>query len=175
MRGNIKSPRVSGTSYYRARYYDPQAGRFTGEDPIRFRADTNFYEYVENNPIVMLDPSGLVARLFCEHIPSERGSNTFEKLVLAVTVSNHCYLWVSCHGSGKYLELYGPQPNDPKHGEPHFDQPRNLDRENNSMEIPLFAPSTSKCCEFEDRLVQAYYKEIGNLPIYNGLGPNSGE
>lgn len=46
-------------SYYRARYYDPAAGRFLGEDPEAFLAGTNFYSYVGNDPIEWTDPSGL--------------------------------------------------------------------------------------------------------------------
>jgi RHS repeat-associated protein len=44
--------------YYRARYYDPTTGRFLGEDPVRFRAGANFYDYVHNNPSNFKDPSG---------------------------------------------------------------------------------------------------------------------
>ena len=45
--------------YYRARYYDPTAGRFLSEDSIGFRGGVNFYEYVKNNPVGLLDPTGL--------------------------------------------------------------------------------------------------------------------
>ena len=45
--------------YYRARYYDPQTGRFTSEDPIQFIAGPDFYTYVVNNPIGRVDPFGL--------------------------------------------------------------------------------------------------------------------
>jgi RHS repeat-associated protein len=48
-----------GLYYYRARYYDPASGRFISEDPIGFRAGTNFYAYVQNDPIAHRDPSGL--------------------------------------------------------------------------------------------------------------------
>jgi RHS repeat-associated protein len=48
----------TGLYYYRARYYDPVAGRFLGEDPIRFKAGTNFYKYVKNNSLRFRDPSG---------------------------------------------------------------------------------------------------------------------
>ena len=49
----------ASTSYYRARYYDPQAGRFSTEDPARFRAGGNFYRYVRNDPTNLADPFGL--------------------------------------------------------------------------------------------------------------------
>jgi RHS repeat-associated protein len=42
--------------YMRARYYDPTIGRFLSEDPIW---STNLYPYVENNPIMGIDPRGL--------------------------------------------------------------------------------------------------------------------
>jgi RHS repeat-associated protein len=46
--------------YYRARYYDAQAGRFTSEDPVRFDAGPNSYRYVRNSPILLKDPTGLI-------------------------------------------------------------------------------------------------------------------
>jgi len=49
----------TGLDYYRARYYDPNTGRFTSEDPLRFLSgDTNFYAYVFNSPVNWEDPSG---------------------------------------------------------------------------------------------------------------------
>src|SRR3974390_1406019 len=47
-------------SYYRDRYYDPQAGRFSSEDPIGFLGGINFYAYVKNNVPNTFDPLGLV-------------------------------------------------------------------------------------------------------------------
>src|SRR6266480_7853238 len=42
---------LSGQLYYRARFYDPQLGRFISEDPIGFTGgDVNLYAYVLNNP-----------------------------------------------------------------------------------------------------------------------------
>ena len=47
-------------SYYRARYYDPRAGRFLSEDPAGFTTDTNFYPYVWNDASGFTDPSGRI-------------------------------------------------------------------------------------------------------------------
>lgn len=48
----------SGLYYYRARYYDPEIGRFISEDPIGFKGGINFYAYVANSPLIHNDPSG---------------------------------------------------------------------------------------------------------------------
>jgi RHS repeat-associated protein len=50
--------------YYRARYYDPALGRFTSED--RHRPGDGFaqpYAYVDNNPILKVDPLGLFSMM----------------------------------------------------------------------------------------------------------------
>jgi RHS repeat-associated protein len=48
-----------GIDYYRARYYNPNTGRFLSEDPLGFAGSgTNFYAYVYNSPTNFRDPSG---------------------------------------------------------------------------------------------------------------------
>jgi RHS repeat-associated protein len=49
----------NGLLYMRARYYDPQVGRFINKDPIRYWGDLNLFTYVQNNPLNRVDPSGL--------------------------------------------------------------------------------------------------------------------
>ncbi len=49
----------SGLYFYRARYYDPQAGRFISRDPSGIKGGLNLYAYVRNNPIDRRDPRGL--------------------------------------------------------------------------------------------------------------------
>jgi RHS repeat-associated protein len=49
----------TGLLYYRARWYDPQVGRFISEDPIGLSGGINQFAYVSNNPQNATDPSGL--------------------------------------------------------------------------------------------------------------------
>jgi len=54
-----ESDSETGLYFYRARYYDPIAGRFFNEDPIGFVGGQNFYRYVHNSPTGLSDPMGL--------------------------------------------------------------------------------------------------------------------
>jgi len=56
--GVISEP--NGLYYMRARYYDPQVGRFISEDPLSFGGgDVNLMAYAGNNPVNRIDPWGL--------------------------------------------------------------------------------------------------------------------
>lgn len=51
--------RDTGLVRFGARDYDAETGRWTTKDPIGFGGGLNHYVYVENNPIVKIDPNGL--------------------------------------------------------------------------------------------------------------------
>jgi uncharacterized protein RhaS with RHS repeats len=50
---------VDGFQYLRNRWYDPNVGRFTQEDPIGFGGGVNLYAYAGSNPVSYSDPYGL--------------------------------------------------------------------------------------------------------------------
>jgi RHS repeat-associated protein len=59
---------ANGLYYYRGRYYDPPIGRFISEDPIGFAGSgPNFYAYVFDDPINLIDPFGLDAWDWLQH------------------------------------------------------------------------------------------------------------
>ena len=57
---------VSGQMYRRNRYYDPQTGKFTQEDPIGLAGGLNAYGFAEGDPVTYGDPYGLAA---CPNAP----------------------------------------------------------------------------------------------------------
>jgi RHS repeat-associated protein len=50
----------TGLYYYRARYYNPYIGRFLQTDPVGYDAGINWYMYCANNPVGLVDPSGMI-------------------------------------------------------------------------------------------------------------------
>jgi RHS repeat-associated protein len=79
----------TGLYYYRARYYNPQIGRFLQTDPAY--SSINLYAYCGNNPLNFVDPFGDTEKLTCP--------------VYATHLITH-YMW----GEGEYLWYVGDLP-----------------------------------------------------------------
>lgn len=66
----------NGLYYMRARYYDSIVGRFISEDPSGFEgAAVNLYDYCRNNPVLNIDPSGLIG--IVSDIDTQTGEGRF--------------------------------------------------------------------------------------------------
>jgi len=170
-----ESDTETGLYYYRARYYDLQRGNFLNEDPIRFSGGDNFYTYVSNSPVSFLDPSGLLAELYCERISPTRGGGLFGGAVLLISQAMHCYIHVKCDGIDETLELYGPSGPGDRTGHPHVNSfnPNRVGWLNSRRKFNIYPPAGSNCCGFEQRLVDAYNHNSQMVPDYNRQGPNS--
>lgn len=95
----------TGLYYYRARYYDPNTGRFLQQDPdpgkLRSPATViNRYIYVQNNPAAYIDPSGrfpwlviaLVSFAITAYQNNQHGGNFVAQFAMNFAFSSLVYL-----------------------------------------------------------------------------------
>lgn len=52
----------SSLYYFKARYYNPTIGRFHQPDPAGYPANLNLYQYADNEPLDLIDPTGLFVK-----------------------------------------------------------------------------------------------------------------
>lgn len=77
----------TGLVRFGARDYDPQTGRWTAKDPIRFGGgDTNLYGYTLNDPVNLIDDDGLRGGPVR---PAPRGGDFFNRNTPFQTMSQH--------------------------------------------------------------------------------------
>ncbi|ENW97092.1 RHS repeat-associated core domain-containing protein [Acinetobacter sp. NIPH 298] len=65
-----------GQFYNHNRYYNPELGRYMEPDPIGLEGGLNPYAYAGSNPVMNVDPSGLIFRP-SETVVSDSGSNDY--------------------------------------------------------------------------------------------------
>lgn len=75
----------SGNDYFGARYYASSMGRMLSPDPLFISPERlfdpqllNLYSYVRNNPLSLIDPTGLDFYLSCQH--SDSNSDTCQQV-----------------------------------------------------------------------------------------------
>ncbi|MEZ6062402.1 MAG: DUF6531 domain-containing protein [Planctomycetaceae bacterium] len=91
----------TGLYYNRFRYYDPEAGHYISQDPIRIAGGLNLFEYA-NEPNRKIDPFGLITLI---HYTDEKGYN-------GITSSNEMHPSTkpknARHGVGQYFTDIDP-------------------------------------------------------------------
>jgi RHS repeat-associated protein len=142
--------------YYRARYYDPQVGRFASEDPVTFRGGLDFYLYANNDATNLIDPRGLLS-ICCRR--ANVSSATGWAWLTGQGNACHCFLRLSngdtlggYFGYGKNLQMLISNYND------ESDHVRYAN-EAHCTELP------GKSCENDARAKNAF----GNLPKVIGV------
>lgn len=90
---------ATGLYYYNARYYDPAIGRFISQDAARDK--WNWYVYCLNNPLILIDPTGLL-------------TDPLETMKIRRGLKNHTFGWVRRTTTGakkahQGIDLYAPE------------------------------------------------------------------
>jgi RHS repeat-associated protein len=67
--GQYEDPET-GLYYNRHRYFDPQAGIYLSQDPVRLLGGMNVYAYV-SDPCILVDPLGLAGETFFRTMSQE--------------------------------------------------------------------------------------------------------
>ncbi len=127
--------------YYRARYYDPLAGRFLGEDPSNVGGGQ--YLYVGNSPTNWVDPSGLNA----DDVLLNKVTNAIQNLINLLPKDPECLNWLCS------------QPKD-EHGN---DNPKPLDFLNQLLQFKVYGVAPIPPTERGDGTLSIINGETGAI------------
>jgi RHS repeat-associated protein len=104
--GQLQDP--SGLLYMRARWYDPNVGRFTTHDAtgglLAHPSSLNSYGYATSNPMLLLDPTGLMAMFDDGDVCSDAACAAYSPPAQA-DVSACQVIAVACNAAYGLLEL----------------------------------------------------------------------
>jgi RHS repeat-associated protein len=161
----------TGLYDYRARYYDPKVGRFISEDPLDPGAGGNRYPYANDNPTNLVDPSGLIAQVWCRPVHHP---------VAQAIGAQHCFISISCPGIPPTLISFLGPPSSPL----HIVQNWQTEGTNNDVQharsgtfTPSMVTSCNKGCDFEKCMINIANQLVATawtMPNYSAvLGPNS--
>ncbi len=125
----------SGLHYNRHRYYNPNTGQFTQQDPIGLLGGLNNYQYA-NNPIQWVDPFGLTAE--------KEDPNRQVNAIKAVTSDDIAQAIKSIEAKGlffgqDYVYIKGSNKDVSKHNGAIQEKIRDLNDPNATLNYPMIA------------------------------------
>ena len=167
--------------YFRARYFDPNIGRFISEDPLGWDVGPNYYSYVDNSPLFLIDPSGLAP---CKIDAKCRANRTTPLRIirfgtLGIVNIKHCYIGVTDSNGDTFIISAGPDPNDFHKMTSGVKPLRDSDEKNNfnkDKNLKLKCSNGDDPCHQVDCLEAAGKAYQNNFPVYDYRGqkaPNS--
>jgi RHS repeat-associated protein len=153
----------TGLYYYRARYYNPQIGRFLQTDPIGYGAGINWYRYCRNNPLVLADPSGTIDMV--GYFPQPRITTpqpqTIDLITALALISQYCY------GGGGTLTITDAAFSDPLNSILRQDIERHFEDESQ-----LYLDKAKDYWASEDVDIFCYF--MVSYPVKNSFGVTYG-
>jgi len=166
-------------SYYRARYYDANIGRFISEDPIGFGGGINLYAYVGNSPATIIDPSGLVGLQPATGQQLANLRSLFPDATLNTDGAGHPYIVVilPCAEVQKILEQNGyatannwPDPHGwlfgHEHDHPTGTQARQKPGPDPSLNLHLILNDSTEKCPFKTCTINGIHNDSINPLIH---------
>jgi uncharacterized protein RhaS with RHS repeats len=160
-------------SFYRARYYDSNVGRFISEDRARYEF-ANLYAYVGGNPILWQDPWGLwkCQKNDCRglHPDLKKSLDCFEKCAKAAD-PDIADVTVTCGTSDHPPTI---SKNGVAKGDPHY-WGTAVDIGHNSnpgLSMPLFFKCFQECFPHKDPPIRTWGSYA--QPEYNSDDPSDG-
>jgi RHS repeat-associated protein len=168
--------------FYRARYYDPTAGRFISEDPLGVRVGINRFQYVANAPTNFVDPSGL-----CKISVGHHSVLTMLPTCGPPIKFEHTYIVIGDTGNtGKGSEpwVFDSQPNGPicpwckptleAAAGPLIPGLPETNTVNNDGTPLLVTADDGRPCQLDQRILDDFANKLNAAGVpYHLLGPNS--
>jgi RHS repeat-associated protein len=156
---------ATGLYYAQARYYDPNVGRFIGQDPLQMRPAElmkkfamqpqalNYYSYVTNNPLVLVDPEGEETKVYIKSGDWDHGIDS---------AWGHAFVEISRGGESTFYS-WSPSESRDNHDLYITDDKKYVEtyRDDNDV-LTIFTFETT---QEQEKQIDNYYKDLQDANV----------